>query len=230
MSLRYLSGVVGWVLLRVLGVFLPSLPYVWYVNRRKIPDEVDGMTFDQVREEWEARLSLPDEGKRQQIGAFYQQAMSQIAGIESKATGLLSVCSIVAAGALVACTGDRLASTLGLFGLVYVACASIACAWLLVPEPRHVALLPNVLGPTDGYAEMAAATRSMEPVALRASNFVTASAYDLRRGLLVTIMALIAFTSTSSSHAESNSPTGTRSGHVPAQPSSTGDPVNSPMP
>lgn len=208
MSFRYLSGVLGWSAIAFIRLlFVPTLPSVWYLNTYKIPSEVDGLTYDGVRVRWQATLVGADDSTLQQVETIYQQAMNQITGIESKAAGLLSVCSIVAAGALVAFTGDRLASTLGLLGLFYVTCAATACAWLLVPKARHVALLEDVLGPSHGYAEMAAATRSMEPVAIRASNLVTSSAYDLRRALIMTLVGLIAFASPLSPHQRAGTPT-----------------------
>jgi hypothetical protein len=211
-SLRYLGGILVWSVIAVIRLLVePSLPSVWYLNSRKIPDEVDGLTFDELCAQWQATLAGAEESIRQQIGTMYQQAMNQIAGIETKATGLLSVCAIVAAGALVACTGNKFVSTLGLLGLFYVTCAATACAWLLVPKARHVALLDDVLGSTHGYAEMAAATRSMEPVAVRASNLVTSSAYDLRRALIVTFIGLVAFASPFSSHRTGGLPTPTPS-------------------
>jgi hypothetical protein len=116
--------------------------------------------------------------------------MARLTGLENKAVGLLTVISIVAAGGFAACTGQPPAPLLAIVGLGFAASAALACTLTLVPRKRHAVVIDDVLTPSGGYAEMAAAARMIEPVALRTSNLLTGAAYDLMRAFGLVSAAL----------------------------------------
>jgi hypothetical protein len=142
--------------------------------------------------EWSAHFK--GDGDAQSSGELaqlaYQQAMDRLTGLESKAVGLLTVAGIVAAGGFAACAARSPAPIFAVAGLAFVACACVGCALILLPRERYALVVDDVLSPTGGFAEMAAAARMTEPAALRASNLLTSATYDLMRSFLLIGVAL----------------------------------------
>jgi hypothetical protein len=164
---------------------MPYLPYVLWLNMEKVQTLPDGRGYDAHRAAWTGVFELEEPGRRSLAELAYQQAMDRLIGLETKAVGLLTALGIVAAGGFVACTGTSPAPIFAIAGLAFATSSGLACTLVLLPRRRHALAIGEVLSPTEGYAEMAAATRMIEPVTLRVSNLVTAAVYDLMRSAVL---------------------------------------------
>jgi hypothetical protein len=175
---------------RLVFLIAPTLPYVLWVNANRISELPDGKDYDEHVADWTKQFGGGGPAERNLAELAYQQAMDRLTGFESKAVGLLTVVGIVAAGGFAACAGRSPAPIVAIAGLGYVASAGLACAFILVPRERRALVMNDLRSPTAGYAELAAAARMTEPLALRASNLLTSATYDLMRSFLITATAL----------------------------------------
>ena len=174
---------------RFLFLIAPTLPWVLWLNFNRISDLPDGKDYEGHLADW-AKFADERSPERDLAELAYQQAMDRLTGFESKAVGLLTVVGIVAAGGFAACAGRSPAPIVAVAGLGYVASAGLASAVILVPRERRALVIDDLRSPTAGYAELAAAARMTEPIALRASNLLTSATYDLVRSFLITAAAL----------------------------------------
>jgi hypothetical protein len=183
-----------WRFVRVLlRTLVPSFPFMLWFNAKKVQSHPDGKDADEHRRDWEETLQNSSGDTNEMIARAYQASTDRIAGLEAKGIGMLQAVAIIAAGAVVALTGNQLSTALALAGLGFVVSAGAACCWIIIPRARWTLTLSDIKGPTKGYAEMATATRMAVPVNIRTANMVTAAVYDAIRALIVIVAALVVF-------------------------------------
>jgi hypothetical protein len=178
-----------WILHRLSPLVRLTTFVTWRRNKRIV--DLSGQQLADLHATWERRLEGSTDGIGNSLTVVYQQAGARISGFESKAAGLLTIAGIVAAGDLVAITGGGLAPVFAIVSAVYLLSALLACWRIYHPEQRETLLLDDVDSATEGLAEMALAARALEPVALRASNRVTAAVEDTAKAIIWVIVALV---------------------------------------
>jgi hypothetical protein len=175
------------------------LPYTLWLNRSKVKSEPDGLNWDGHQKAWTAQLTGASKDQTEVIRVAYKESRDRIAGFEAKAVGVLTAMAIVAAVAVLACTGPWEAKLFGVLSILFLTSGGMACCWVLMPRQRFVLALQEALSSTSGIAEMAASARMSEPVSIRVSNLVTSAIHDLVRALALTLIAVIFFVSIGSS-------------------------------
>lgn len=167
---------------------LPTLPFAAWKNA-KITKTARVDNFDQLTAKWSGDLDEDHRERRDVVAILYQGELARVASLENKAIGLLTASSIVAAGAFASLFSPT-APVAAVVALIYLSSSGVAACWLLTPRMRKALFLRDVKSKTSGFAEMAATTESLGPVATWTSNLVTAAARDLTRGLLATVVAV----------------------------------------
>lgn len=140
--------------------------------------EIDAKTQDEIREiEAIAPTVLSAEISRRQ-------------GLEAKASAMVAVAGLIAAGLAIVISIGGVARYAGVPILIYLLLGTAAAIRALTPGRRHVLTVKSVMSESNPLTETLAVAKVNERPTLAMSNLVTSAAYDLARAGLILCVAL----------------------------------------
>ena len=140
--------------------------------------EVNAKSQDEVRELAEASPAL------------LSSEISRRQGLEAKASAMLAVAGLIAAGLAIVISIGGVARYAGIPILLYLLFGTAAAVKALTPAQRHVLTVHNVINGSGPIVETLAVVKVNERPSLAMSNLVTSAVSDLARAGLILCVAL----------------------------------------